>query len=791
MPVVRLTRMAGPLLLFLVSGGPAKAKEPPDFERHLMGLLGRLGCNSGSCHGSFQGKGGLRLSLFGHDPEKDYWALTRDVLARRINPLDPDRSLLLLKATAQIEHGGGKRFERDSWQYRTFRDWIAASAPWRKGSGELARLAITPEEMVLRGSVQASQLRVQAIFADGSEEDVTRLCDFRSNDEAVADVSPQGQVQARQPGDTAVVVTYRGAVQAMRVLVPRPAEPTFVFPELVTNNFIDRLVFDKLRRLNIVPSELSTDAEFLRRVTLDTIGSLPSPDEVRAFLADPRPDKRTRKIEELLEHPRHAALWATKFCDITGNNTDQMENPPQLRSRRSQMWHDWLRKRWAANVPYDELVRGILCATSRDGQTVDVWLQQVKDLDDAMQKGFVSAYADRPSLDLFWRKQGNVPIGQWAERIAAAFLGIRLECAQCHKHPFDRWTQTDYRAFANIFGQVAVGASPEARQQIEEENKARTARSKDGAARQVPLVREVYLNSKPQALPDPVTGKRLPARALGGPIIPIEPGRDAREQLFEWLRSPDNPYFARSLVNRVWGHYFGVGIVEPVDDFMAANPPSNQLLLDALARDFIEHRFDLRHLERAILNSRTYQLSSVPNATNQYDRRNYARSYARPLPAEVVVDILNDAFGITEDFGADAPSVCRAVEIGSSRLVSNSNVAYAFRVFGRSPRLASCDCERATAPSLSQKLFLMNDPALLGKLRTSLQAEGRLGRLLASGRSDEDILEELFLATLSRPPTKADYQRFVNHRLTRKDRKQAFADTMWALVNTREFILNH
>jgi hypothetical protein len=761
-----------------------------DFERHVMGLFGRLGCNAGSCHGSFQGKGGFRLSLFGYDPEKDYYALSRDALARRLNPVDPDRSLLLLKAAGQVEHGGGKRFDRDSWQYRALRDWIAGGARWQKGSGEVAALTIAPTEVAFAGPGQAGQLRVSARFADGTEEDVTRLCDFRSNDDAVAEVSAEGHVKGLRPGDTAVVVAYRGTVQAVRVLVPYAAAPGFVYPDVPTANFLDRAVLAKLRRLNVVPSDLASDAAFLRRVTIDTTGGLPSPEDVRAFLADPDPDKRAKKIDELLTHPLHAALWATKFCDITGNNTDQLENPAQFRAKRSQMWHDWFRMRLGLNVSYDEIVRGVLCATSRDGQSPEEWLKEVKAVEAAAQKGFESPYASRMSLDLFWRRQqANVPIEQWGERTAAAFLGVRLECAQCHKHPFDRWTQADYRAYANLFGQVTVAASPEARKLIDGENQ---ERAKKGNQNQVPRVRELFVNAtRPRALPHPDTNRPLPARALGGPEIKVEGAADARAKLFEWLRSPDNPYFARAFVNRVWGHYFGVGIVEPVDNFSVGNPPSNDRLLDELARDFVEHGYDIRHVERVVLNSRTYQLSAVPNATNRLDRRNYSHAYVRPLLAEAVVDVLNDALGLKEAFGNDGPPGCRAVEIGSSRLQGNGNVAYAFRIFGRSPRTAACDCERAQDPALPQKLFLMSDPAVLNKLQAATRGDGRLAQLLKSGRGDDDILEELFLAMLTRPPTPAERRHFEQYRSSRNDRERAFADTLWALLNTREFILNH
>jgi hypothetical protein len=791
--MTRFCALPAAVVLLLLTGPPARAAvvlpaggtvQTVDFERHVMGLFGRMGCNSGSCHGSFQGKGGFRLSLFGYDPEKDYYALTRDGMARRIDGVDPDHSLLLLKATGQVPHGGGRRFSAGSWQYQVFRQWIVAGTPWQKGSGDIKEVTITPPEVAFNQPGENGRLTVQARFADGSAEDITPFCDFRTNDDAVAEITPLGEVKGLQPGDTTIIVSYRGQVLPVRVLVPRAREAGFRYPDVPEVNYLDRAVFAKLRRLNIVPSDLSGDAEFLRRVTIDTIGTLPSPDEVRAFLADKDPNKRARKIDELLAHPMHAALWATKFCDITGNNTDALEQPAQLRPKRSQMWHDWFRKRVAENMPYDEMVRGVLCATSRDGLSPEAWIKQVRNLDEAAAKGFDSTYADRPSLDLFWRRQQNVPIEQWGEKTAAAFLGVRLECAQCHKHPFDRWTQADYRSYANVFGAVAIGVSPEAKQVIDEENAER--QKAQGKGKPQNPVREVYVAAaKIGSLPDPGTNKPLPARALGGPEIKFEKGQDPRAALFDWMRSPDNPFFARSFVNRVWGHYFGVGLVEPVDNFSLANPPSNPQLLDALARDFIDHKYDIRFIERTVLNSRAYQLSSATNATNRLDRNNFAHSYVRPMMAEAVVDVLNAALGSPENFGPDAPPNCRAVEIGASRL-QNSNLGYVLRIFGRPPRTTACDCERAMEPALPQKLFLMTNPTIQAKIQ-----KGRLQQLLASKMSDDEVLEELFLATLSRPPREADRLRFATYREGRRDRQELFADCLWALVNTREFVLNH
>ncbi len=755
-----------------------------DFERHVAPLLGKAGCSTGACHGSFQGKGGLRLSLFGHEPHRDFLALSRGGMGRRVDVADPDCSLVLRKASGQVPHGGGKRFDRHSWIYAIFRAWIAAGCPYEPGSGRVARLEIVPAEQAFSRPGERVALRVHVTYADGTHADVTPFCDFRVKDDAVAMVSPQGLLRGLAPGETPVIVGYRGELAAARALVP--AQHSQPWPALQAENFIDTLVFAKLRRLRIIPSDRCGDLEFLRRVTIDTIGSLPTSAEVRAFQADPRPDKRQRKIEELLSHPLHAALWATRFCDITGCNVDAMDGPPELRAKRAKLWHDWFRRRFAANVPLDRIAHGVLCAVTREEKDVPRWVRQEANIDAALRRGFEAPYAGRAGLDLFWRRQSGdefFPLEQMAELTAAAFLGVRLECAQCHKHPFDHWTQTDYRSFANVFAQVHYGSSPQTTAAVVDYLE---ARRKDPAHAGPPLsrVQEVYIEkSHLRRLPDPETGGPLAARAPAGPSISYED--DAREAFCRWLTRPDNPYFARNLVNRVWAHYFGAGLVEPMDGFSAANPPSNEHLLDALARDFAGHGYDLRRLERLLLQSRTYQLSAVPNATNARDRTNHSHAQARPMLAEVVVDVLNDALGTQEDLGSDAPPGRRAIEVASNR-VQAPHLARLFQVFGRPPRAATCDCERRHDPALPQTLFLMTDPLLLEKIRT-----GRLARLLAQGRTKGEIIEELFLASLSRYPDAGERRAALDHVAGASDRAAAVADVLWALINTREFILNH
>jgi hypothetical protein len=753
-----------------------------NFERHVASLLGRMGCNSGACHGSFQGRGGFRLSLFGYSPEHDYAAFTRDGMGRRVNIGDPDSSLILLKPTAQVPHEGGQRFAKGSWQYQVLREWIAQGAKWGPGDSSVKRVEVSPRVHRFNKPRESLALKVMVEFGDGTRADMTPFCDFRVKDDYIADVSPAGEVQGLRPGDTAVIVGYRGQLLYARILVPAPVESGFTYPAVPEANYIDREVFAKLRQLNIVPSGLAGDAEFLRRVTLDTIGTLPTPDEVRAFLADRAPDKRARKIDALLAHPMHAAKWATKLCDITGNNLDVLEDPPELRPKRAKMWHDWFRKRIALNMSYDKIVRGVLTATSRDGLAISRWIDREVALNEAVKKGFKTDYADRPGLDLFWRRE--VTLQQTAEQTATAFLGVRLECAQCHKHPYDRWTQTDYRAFVNVFTQTRFDSSPEVTEAVTEMLEARRQAPPGKAGPPIPRLREVYVADHPSGLQShPVTDEPLAPKALGGPELDFK--GDARAKLCDWLVRPENPFFARALVNRVWALYFGKGLVDPVDNFSVANPPSNEKLLAALARDFTKHRYDIRRLEQTILMSRTYQLSVVPTTTNRHDRNNFAHAYARRLMAEEVADVLNAALGVKESFGPNVPSGARAIEIAPNR-VQDAHLANIFRIFGRPPRTTTCDCERSTEPAVPQTLFLMSDPVVLKKITT-----GRLKKLLEEKQADGEVVEELFLATLSRFPGEAEKQEALEHVKAAKDRQAGFVDMLWALINTREFILNH
>jgi hypothetical protein len=774
----------------LPTGGTIKEV---DFERHIMGLLSKTGCNSGSCHGSFQGKNGFRLSLFGYEPSLDYASLTRDNLARRINLVKPEESLLLLKATGQMQHDGSMRFGKDGWVYNTFLEWIRSGARWTRGSGAIEKLQVSPPDFALLANDKAIQVKVTATFSDGTTEDITPFCDFRISDDAIASLSPLGLLTPRQPGDAGLTVLYRGSVQAIRVLVPSPAKSRS-YPTVPEVNVIDKEVFAKLKMMNVVPADLASDTTFIRRLYIDTTAQLPTPAEVREFVADKDPRKREKLIDKMLAHPLHAALWATKLSDITGNNTTALENPQNTQPKRSQMWHDWLRKRIAENVPYDQMVRDILTATSLDGQTPEEWLEFVKKVEGQAEKSFKTDYPEKKTLDLFWRRQQQVPIEAWGEKIAAAFLGVRLECCQCHKHPTDRWTQDQYWAFANLFTQISFNpnlfSSPELKKLVDAENAERRTKAPNGNANNVILIREFFVttNAANKGRANPANNKLSKPQTLGGPEIPFKTGVDPRIKLAEWITAPENPFFARSFANRVWGHYFGVGVVNPIDDFSLANPPTNARLLDALAKEFVDSGYDLRKLERMILLSRTYQLDNTTNESNKFDKNNFSHAFVRPLMAEQVVDVLNSALGVDEEFTAadGIPANTKVVEVGSSRLTGN--LAYALRIFGRPPRTTACDCERAMEPALPQTLFRMTDQAIMRKF---VIPDCRALKLARSKLNNEELVEELFLATLTRFPKPDEKTEAVRHLATAKNKTEAVTDVLWALVNTREFILNH
>jgi hypothetical protein len=789
------TGLAGAVLSFLLvsSVGLAAAVVPPvrpgagptiaepQFARHVVAVLDRLGCNSGACHGSFRGQNGFRLSLFGGDPSLDYVSLARDSFGRRINRLDPERSLLLLKPTLQVPHRGGLRLNKDSSEYRLLRAWIAGGAHYEPArEPALTHIEVAPAESVLAPRTGTTALRVTAHFADGVREDATKLSRFETLNDEVAVVDRDGHVLARDAGDTAMLVRYAGQVEAVSILVPRAATSN---DELATAHhydsagLLDDQINDKLKKLNIVPSELTSDTEFLRRVSLDLIGTLPAPAELQAFAADSRPYKRAKKIDELLARPEYAAFWATKFSDWTGNDTRYLANP--YRPKQSKQWHDWFRDKLARNVPYSEIATGVVAATSREGQTAEQWQTWAKAEETRLQsKDWHYDYRSRKTLDLLYIKARNLEPDNLSLQISYCFLGVKIECAQCHKHPMDRWTQADFGSFAKTFAYVGVSRG----------FNRKTFPLAEATNNGMSGINEVYhLESPRKHYPDPQTGQELMPKALGGPPLPVSKDQDPRVALAAWMTAVDNPYFARAMVNRLWAHYFGRGLVDPPDALAAANPATHPVLLQELAQRFASGGYDLKALHRTLLNSYTYQRSWRPNPTNAGDRRNFSHALVRRLAAEQVIDAVAQATGVPPQFTAtEAPPQTRAIELAPSRVLGAE--AYALTIFGRPQRQQNCDCERSSQPGLPQTLYLFNDGDLLNKIR---KTGARLEKLLAANADNDQLVEELYLWTLARWPSASERAEAVKYLGASSARRTSAEDLFWALLNHREFLVNY
>lgn len=546
---------------------------------------------------------------------------------------------------------------------------------------------------------------------------------------------------------------------------------------------IDRHVFARLAELGIEPSALSSDTDFLRRLSLTTIGQLPTPQEIRNFVADTQHDKRSRKIDELLRHDLHAAMWATRFCEWTGNSLDTLAADDETKLQLGQLWHRWLRDRFARNEPYDRFVRSIITAKSRNGTQVGEWLTKEVAVTMAVRQYDPTAYADRGSLDLFWRRadvQGQYPVREMAERVASTFMGVRINCARCHDHPFDQWTQEDYQSFVRIFEQVRHGMSPALRQAMSTRLAERRQRFANGdpVGPAMPRITEVYVTR----LPDQ-TSQSQP-KALGGPAL-VRDQRDLRVALMDWLADSQNPFFARNFVNRVWAHCFGRGLIDPLDGLTSASDgAAYPVLLDVLAERFATSGYDVRQLEMMILNSATWQLSSKPTTTNRDDKRYFSRSSVRLPPAEVVVDMWHAATGVQRDFGNEAFRGLHAVELGTDRLPDNRWDKF-LTLFGQPKRADTCDCSPKDRPSVRQTLTLMSDPNLVTDI-----SRGRLAKLLADEISDDELIEELFLRTLSRWPTQGE-RTAVIQACTAADRGVVWESVLWSLLNTQEFITIH
>lgn len=784
--------------------------EVPHFQRHVIPLLGRLGCNSRACHGSFQGQGGFRLSLFGYDFEADLAALTLGQ-EPRINRDTPADSLILQKPTLGLDHEGGERFRLGGWEYRLLERWIASGAAGRaKEDPALAGLEVEPREIVFSAARETVPLRLIARWSDGTREDVTPLCRFRTNDESIATVSDAGLVTAVGKGDTHVVAFYDNGIVPVPVMLPVSERLGEKFPHMPAPTEIDRLVLAKLRTLGVVPSEVCSDAEFLRRASLDLTGTLPTPSEVRAFLADTSDDKRARKIDELLARPGYAAWLTTRLCDLTGNSERNLPEGGEqgVRREKSMQWYDWIYRRVDENVPYDQLIEGIVMAVSRrPGQTDEEYFAEMTAYFREKERG---DFSRQPWMPYFWTSSRFAP--PQTLRFSYAFLGVRLECAECHKHPYDQWTQADYQDFQAFFSEVRFrqsasrGSAQELKQSLgltADPDSGQYKRLFAELARRgtiVPWGEVTAPNWQSRKRPgrpsakNP-TGRVITPRLLGGEEVLAENYSDPREPVMQWLREPDNPYFARAIVNRIWAACFGVGIIDPPDDMNLANPPFNEPLLDYLAGEFVTHGYDLKWLHRTIALSRTYQLSWKPNETNAVDERNFSRALVRRLPAEVACDAVAFATAAAQSqqkLQNEATAV-RERQIGFPDASRNAAAVYALRLFGKPAREQVCDCERSSEPSLLQTIYLRNDADVLAALDRPdswlRELSSRDAAWLEAHR--DELIQEAWLRTFSRFP-REDELTVGRQRLSAGDGILAgLRDLLWALLNSKEFILNH
>lgn len=873
------------------------SKEVPSFQRHVSPLLGRLGCNGRSCHGSFQGQGGFQLSLFGYDFAADSRALLAEG-SGRVDRDDPEESLILSKPIDAEGHGGGKRFAVGGWEYNLLRNWIAAGALSADEPERLVELRVVPEsidfsrtdatELNTPGlkTGKQQQLQVIARWADGSEEDVTAVARFQTKDPALAEVDERGLVSSGLPGDTHVIVSYDNAVLAVEVY--RPVGPVRPAPAGVSAEWreLDQLVQKKLDRLGLDRSAEVDDLTFLRRVSLDLCGTLPTPAEIKQFVLDTRPDKRARKIDELLESPAYAATWTTFFCDMTGNNSQELRDVSMNSDVAAQLWYDWIFDRVRRNVPYSELVRGIVLGKSRSNE--ESYTEYCERMSRLLVEQQTTEFVSRDSMPFFWMRRETQSLDERAISFAHAFLGVQIQCAQCHKHPFDQWSKEDFAQFSQFFSGVDFNRGrPKSPQEREEmvailERLGITPNSRGGnlqqqiaealkAGKTVP-VPQLYV-TKPkiqrtreeqQALAK--SGKRGPlyyteAKLLGGEALDLRGVADVRELVVKWMLEADNPYFARALVNRVWAHYFGVGIVNPVGDLSRANPPSNGPLLDYLTAGFVRSGYDLKWLHREITLSRTYQTSWEVTPLNAADRKNFSHALTRRMSAEAVVDSCLQATASRGENARFRETLDnRAIAIAGTALARANNrernASFALDAFGRSTRSNNCDCDRSNETSLIQTVYLQNDrdmhallarpngwvgevrkelapPAKPGLLpaeelrsriaRTrrqqdvarkaeNLQQVGQLERRLeqlekqleaaiaaerkqqgskAAAAQREALVVEAYLRTLSRFPTAAEVARCEHFFEESPDLAAGLSGVLWALLNTKEFIVNH
>jgi hypothetical protein len=701
----------------------AAEARPISFKLDVMPVFMKSGCNTGSCHGAARGKDGFMLSLFGYDPNGDHFRITRQQPGRRVDLSVPGASLIVEKSVGDVPHTGGKRFDRDSELCQTLVEWIAAGCPEDPADqAKCESIELYPKQAVLDGEGAAQQMTVLARYTDGTTRDVTSLAAFFTNNETSAALDDKGQVTAGARGEAYIFARFDvHTVGSQFITLPkgvqyeqRPETPV---------NYIDELVAEKHKKLRLHPSELCSDEEFLRRVSIDLVGQLPTYDEYTAFMADQDPAKRTRKIDELLERKEFTELWVSKWAEWLMMRSD----PNRVSQKAIVLYYQWLVEQIADNRPLDEMVKELLSST---GGTFS-----------------------NPPTNFYEIERDQLKL---AENVAQMFMGMRIQCAQCHNHPFDRWTQDDYYNFASFFSQVGRKQGEDYREQI-------------------------IFNRGGGEVRHPVTGQNATPVFLGGGKPEIKPGQDRRDVVAEWLASPENPYFARNFANRIWAHFFGIGIVEPVDDVRVSNPASNPELLDTLAQKFTEYNYDFKRLVRDICVSNTYQRTTRRNESNATDDLNFAHQTIRRIKAESMLDIISQVTNTKDKFDG-LPLGARATQIADGRTSS-----YFLTTFGRATRETACSCEVKMEPTLSQALHLMNGDTVNNKMKQG----GVLAELQKQKLEPMQIVERLYAMTLTRQPTEEEKANLAPLFAEGSDINKALEDVYWALLNSREFLFNH
>ena len=700
----------------------AAADPPISFKNDVMPVFTKTGCNSGSCHGAARGKDGFRLSLYGFDPNGDYYRLTREMLGRRIDLALPDECLLMTKSTGQVAHTGGNRFEVDSQYYDTLKRWLVSGAPNDSGPvPTVTSVELYPADGLLNGAGETQQMSVRAIYSDGTDRDVTSLAYFSTNNDNALSIDQSGLVTAKNRGEAFVMARFdTHTVGSDFIVLPKDLE--FQWTEIPENNYVDTLINNKLKKLRIQPSELCSDTEFMRRVSLDICGIVPTPAEILAFEADPAEDKRAKYIDQLLERKEFVEIWVMKWSELL-----QIRSTQQVSYKATLLYYNWLQSQIANNVPVDQMIKNLL---GSEGGT------------------FANA-----ATNYYQNEQNTLKI---AENVAQVFMGTRVQCAQCHNHPFDRWTMDDYYGFVAFFSQIGRKGGADPRETI-------------------------VFNSRGGETKHPVTNQNMAPKFLGGEA-PDTQGKDRRAVLAEWLASKENPFFAKNLANIVWAHFFGRGIVDEVDDVRISNPPVNKALLNELGNKFTEYNYDFKKLVRDICNSRTYQLSTQANASNESDNSNFSHASLRRIRSEILLDVISQVTETQNKFRG-LPIGARAVQIADG-----NTSTYFLTTFGRAKRESVCSCEVITEPNLGQALHLLNGDTINAKIQAGKVVEKLLN---TEKKTPEQIIEEIYMRCLGRRPNETEKQTLGVTVTESEDKLSALQDIFWAVLNSQEFVFNH